>query len=206
MAAGYKDWTAGATLAAADLEDYLQLQSIMRFASATERDTALSAVLTEGLYAYLIDVNTLIVYTGSAWSTIGPMHGGLLTWTPAVVQSGSVTVTNTYSVYSRVGRMVTAWFNVDVTGSGTAANNITVSLPVNANSTDTDSIIGRAMIFDASATLRYKGDAAIANAATFAIFAEGTANAYYGSSGFTAGLAVGDVISGCIIYEAAADA
>ena len=57
MAAGYKDFTAGAVLTAADLEDYTQNQSIMRFASASARDTALSTVKTEGMHAYLIDVN-----------------------------------------------------------------------------------------------------------------------------------------------------
>ena len=60
MAAGYKDFVAGTVLAAADLEDYCELQSVMRFASAAARDTALSAVKTEGMLAYLLDVNTQI--------------------------------------------------------------------------------------------------------------------------------------------------
>lgn len=71
MAAGYKDFTAGATLAAADLEDYCELQSVMRFASTAARDTALAGVLTNGLLAYTTDTSTRWRYTGSAWVSDG---------------------------------------------------------------------------------------------------------------------------------------
>lgn len=71
MAAGYKDFTAGAVLAAADLEDYCQNQSVMRFATTAARDTALSSVKTEGMLAASLADDRLYVYTGSTWQYLG---------------------------------------------------------------------------------------------------------------------------------------
>lgn len=203
MAAGYKDFTAGATLAAADLEDYCQNQSVMRFADASTRDTALSAVKTEGMLAYLIDSNTLTVYSGSAWSTVGPVHGAGLTWTPAVVQSGSVSTTTTAAKYWRVGRLITGFCELAVTGTGTGANGVTVSTPVTASSSS--AFVGTLAIFDTSATTFYTGAARLVSTTTIA----GYANAQtlqLGAASFTAALASGDVVYVSFAYEAASDA
>lgn len=209
MAAGYKDFTAGAALAAADLEDYCELQAVMRFASSAARDTALSSVKTEGMLAYLIDTNTLTMYTGSAWSTIGPTHGALTTWTPAVVQSGSVTTTNNSSWYARVGRLVYGAFTVTCTGSGTGANVVTVSLPVTAAGlTSGFETIGTGSIEDASAgPIDYPGQIVLASSTTLKFY--NIANAtrgYLGASGFSAALAASDIICGQFCYQASADA
>jgi hypothetical protein len=71
MAEGYKDWSAGDILTAADLEDYTVKQSVMRFADASARTTALSGVLAEGMMSYLKDTNSVEVYDGSAWLGVG---------------------------------------------------------------------------------------------------------------------------------------
>ena len=203
MAEGYHDFVAAEVLTAANLEDYCQNQAVMRFASSATRDSALTSVKTEGMTAFLEDSNTLTIYTGSAWSTIGPVHGGLISWTPSVVQSGAVTTTNVSSLYSRVGRMVTAWFSLSVTGSGTGANTVTISLPV-APATNPGAV-GTATIFDTSATARWKGVAAITSG-TVAIWAASNAVAFFGVTDFTAGLAAGDTLEGCVTYIASADA
>lgn len=57
-------------LTAADTNGYLMDQSVMRFASAAARDTAIPSP-TEGMVCYLDDVNWLMVYTGSAWTITG---------------------------------------------------------------------------------------------------------------------------------------
>ena len=62
---GYKDFTAGSVLTAADLEDYLELQSVMSFADSSARDTALTSVLREGIHAWERDANRLCVYDGT---------------------------------------------------------------------------------------------------------------------------------------------
>jgi hypothetical protein len=208
MAAGYKDWSAGNVLTAADLEDYTVKQSVMRFASAAARDSALSAVLTEGLVAYLIDTNTITVYTGSAWSTVGPVHGGGTSWTPAIVQSGSVTCTVNSATYFRQGRLVTAFFDLSVTGTGSSANVVTISLPVTCRGGI--SHLGNAEIVDSSASLTYRGLARTLTTSTFMIVnpasTAATSAAAFGNLTFTAALASGDTLSGQISFEAAADA
>lgn len=204
MAEGYHDFVAAEVLTAANLEDYCQNQAVMRFASSATRDSALTSVKSEGMTAFLEDSNTLTIYTGSAWSTIGPVHGGLISWSPSVVQSGAVTTTNAQSLYMRVGRMVTAWFSLSVTGSGTGANNVTISLPVTALTNLP--AVGTATIFDTSATTRWKGIASLTTGTTMAIWASGGNVAFLGTTDFTAGLAVGDTLDGCVTYIAAGDA
>lgn len=71
MATGYKSFTAGAVLAAADVKDYLMLQSVMTFASTAARDSALSAVLREGLVCYVTGTDRVYAYDGSTWIIIG---------------------------------------------------------------------------------------------------------------------------------------
>ncbi|MGA0396882.1 MAG: hypothetical protein ACO3O3_06950 [Ilumatobacteraceae bacterium] len=72
MAEGYKDWSAGDILTAADLEDYTVKQSVMVFADASARTTALTSVLREGMVSYLKDTDSTEVYDGSAWAAVGP--------------------------------------------------------------------------------------------------------------------------------------
>lgn len=65
--AGYKLFTTGSVLTASEVNTYLMQQTVMVFASATARTTALSGVLAEGMVSYLQDTNALEVYDGSAW-------------------------------------------------------------------------------------------------------------------------------------------
>jgi hypothetical protein len=65
--AGFKDFVAGEVLTASDVDTYLMQQTIMVFADASARTTALSAVLAEGMMAYLQDLNTVQVYDGTEW-------------------------------------------------------------------------------------------------------------------------------------------
>jgi hypothetical protein len=209
VAQGYKDFTAGAVLTAADLEDYCENQSVLRFASAATRDSALSVVKTEGMMAYLIDVNTMTVYSGSAWSTVGPLHGALTAWTPAITQSGSVTCTVTYATYQRIGRMIHFDVHLTCTGAGTGANAVVVTLPVTAHgSLTTQSTVGVGSLIDASTTSFWSGLLRInAGSASVKITSGSTTDGtYLGASVFTAALAAGDVITMNGRYEAAADA
>lgn len=71
MAEGFKDFAPGDILTAADVDDYLMRQAVMRFDDASARTTALSGVLVEGMMSYLKDTNTVEVYDGSAWVGVG---------------------------------------------------------------------------------------------------------------------------------------
>jgi|TARA_R110000765_G_scaffold134754_1_gene233739 hypothetical protein len=69
--AGYKDFTAGDVLTAAQVDTYLMEQTTMVFASASARDTALSTVKASGMLAHLTDAPKRTTrYDGSAWNTI----------------------------------------------------------------------------------------------------------------------------------------
>lgn len=71
MAEGFHDFAAAEVLTAANTDDYLMRQTVMRFASTATRDSALSGVLVEGLLAYTKDANRFWIYTGSAWQLLG---------------------------------------------------------------------------------------------------------------------------------------
>lgn len=68
---GYKSFTAGERLFAADVNDFLMNQSVMVFADATARTSALSGVIAEGMLTYNKDTGRLEVYDGSDFKVVG---------------------------------------------------------------------------------------------------------------------------------------
>ncbi len=91
--AGYKLFNTGDVLTAAQVNTYLMEQTVMVFADAAARTTALSGVVSEGMISYLKDTNAVEVYNGSAWvasddpnaiqNTIVDAKGDLITATAA---------------------------------------------------------------------------------------------------------------------------
>jgi hypothetical protein len=67
---GYKEFTTGDVLTAADANGYLASQVVMVFADATARTAAITSP-QEGMISYLKDTNATQYYSGSAWVTIG---------------------------------------------------------------------------------------------------------------------------------------
>jgi hypothetical protein len=67
--AGSKLFTSGSVLTAEQVNTYLMDQTIMTFSSTSARDAAFGgageATLSEGMFAYTTDTNTLWLYTGS---------------------------------------------------------------------------------------------------------------------------------------------
>ena len=96
--AGYKLFQTGDVLTAAQVNTYLNEQTVMVFASSAARTSALSSVLAEGMVSYLQDTNAVEVYDGSNWVSIG--SSGDITGVTAGTgisgggTSGTVTVTN----------------------------------------------------------------------------------------------------------------
>jgi hypothetical protein len=68
--AGYKLFATGDVLTAAQVNTYLNEQTVMVFADSAARTTALSGVLAEGMMSYLQDTDSVEVYDGSAWTAI----------------------------------------------------------------------------------------------------------------------------------------
>ena len=69
MGSGFKVWATGDLVNATDFNNYVQEQTVMYFANATARDSAISSA-EEGMLAYLADTNQYFTYTGSAWVSI----------------------------------------------------------------------------------------------------------------------------------------
>jgi hypothetical protein len=65
---GFKDFTTGEVLTAADVDGYL-MQGVWVFASAAARDAAVTSP-QEGNFAFLKDTNVTTYYTGSAWANL----------------------------------------------------------------------------------------------------------------------------------------
>jgi len=66
----YKVFANGYPLQASELNNYLMNQTVMVFASSTERGTTLTTP-TQGMITYLQDTNALESYNGSAWVAVG---------------------------------------------------------------------------------------------------------------------------------------
>ena len=79
--AGFREFETGEVLTAANVDDFLMKQAVMKFADSSARDTALgtavggSNALREGMTVYLDDQDELQVYDGSAWGGVG---GGVI--------------------------------------------------------------------------------------------------------------------------------
>jgi hypothetical protein len=64
---GYRNWTPGEVLTADNVQDYLQDQTVMVFADATARGTAIVSP-AEGMLTWLEDANKFQYWNGSVWA------------------------------------------------------------------------------------------------------------------------------------------
>lgn len=69
--AGYRSFSAGAVLTAAQVNTFLMEQSVMNFAGTAARGSALASVLSAGQMAH-VGGGTVTVYDGSAWQQVYP--------------------------------------------------------------------------------------------------------------------------------------
>lgn len=67
MANGFKTFTVGEVLTAADVNDYLMEQAVTIFADSTARDAQITSPI-EGQFCFLKDSNSLQFYSGSSWT------------------------------------------------------------------------------------------------------------------------------------------
>ena len=140
--AGFREFVTGEVLTAANVDDYLMQQAVMKFADATARDTALGTAvgggnaLREGMVAYLDDTDTVISYDGTSWATVGNAGIGTnvvsalktdafstTSSSPTAVTGLSVTITLT----SATSKILVIGF-VHVSAAAVAAANCDVTL------------------------------------------------------------------------------
>ena len=69
--AGYRDFTAGAVLTADQVDTFLMQQTVMVFASAAARTSALTGVVSAGMVSYITATQQTQYYNGTAWVDLG---------------------------------------------------------------------------------------------------------------------------------------
>jgi hypothetical protein len=172
---GFKTFTSGEVLTAADTNGYL-MQGVMVFANASARSAAITAP-TEGQYSYLKDTNSTEYYDGAAW--VAGVEGDISGVTAGVGISGggtagTVTVTN-----SMATAITTKGDLIPGTGSGTFAR---LAAGNNGESLVSDSSTATGLRYNAS------GNANLIAGGSFDIWQRGTGafttNAVYTSDRF----------------------
>ena len=86
---GYKTWASQEVLTSNDVNEFLMKQSVLSFATAATRNSALPAP-TVGMTAYLNDAKTLAIHNGTEWKQV-PVAGASTTGSFLLVSdSGSL--------------------------------------------------------------------------------------------------------------------
>jgi len=99
---GYKEFTTGDVLTAADANGYLASQVVMVFADAAARTSAIASP-EEGMISYLKDTNSTEYYSGAAWVAIsGGAAGGLTLISTTTLSTGTTTINATLTSYKNV--------------------------------------------------------------------------------------------------------
>ena len=96
MANGFKVFSTGEVLTAADVNDYLMEQSISIFADSSARDSQISSPV-EGQFCYLSDSNVLQFYNGSGRASFigeGDITGVTITTASTSGLSGGAAATS----------------------------------------------------------------------------------------------------------------
>lgn len=106
--AGWRDFIPGEVLTAANVQDYLQDQAVMAFASVAARTSAIASP-TEGMVSFLKDSNLFEVYDGSAWKQFAKTTDGIIgvstvtktdTWSGSIAAGAAADVTDLSIAYT----------------------------------------------------------------------------------------------------------
>lgn len=96
---GYKDFTAGAVLTAAQVDGYLMEQAVMNFAGTAARGSALASVQAAGMVAHVGGGTLTVATSGSAWAQVYPAGGGMTLITSGTLSGASVVLSSIPSTY-----------------------------------------------------------------------------------------------------------
>ena len=96
---GYKEFSTGDVLTAADANGYLASQVVMVFANAAARTSAIASP-QEGMVSYLKDTNSTEYYSGSAWTAIGATGGGMTVLASGTLSGTALDLTSINQTYT----------------------------------------------------------------------------------------------------------
>lgn len=110
---GWRTFSAGAVLTAAQVQNYLQDQVVQVFASSAARSSALGTAVATGMVSYRADGTVVEFYNGSAWGAIAPSSSlTVSTATAYTAVAGDANDTYVFNSASAVSVVVPDLFNV----------------------------------------------------------------------------------------------
>jgi hypothetical protein len=119
---GFKTFTTGEVLTAADTNGYL-MQGVLVFASSAARSAAITSP-QEGQVSYLKDTDATQYYTGSTWTALGAAAPSF-----SLINAGGTALSGSSAVtISGISGMSTLWVNVTGGVSTTASDGIYLRL------------------------------------------------------------------------------
>jgi len=112
--AGYRSFAPNSVLTADQVQNFLMDQAVQVYADASERDTTLTGVVSEGMVAYLESEEKLFIFTGASWEEVTPS-----TISANIIDSGTLDAARLPSI--PLGNLPT----VPVTKGGTGGTTVT---------------------------------------------------------------------------------
>ena len=112
--AGYRSFVPDTVLTADQVQTFLMDQTVQVYADASERDTTLTGVVTEGMVSYLESENKVYVFTGASWEEVTPS-----TISANIIDSGTLDAARLPSI--PLGNLPT----IPVTKGGTGGTTVT---------------------------------------------------------------------------------
>jgi hypothetical protein len=140
--AGRKTFVQGNILNASEVNTYLMDQAVMRFATTSARDTALTGLVSEGMVCYVSADDNLYLHNGINWKAIanvtGSGSGPLGAWVGYTPTFSNLTVGNGTSAftYLQIGKTVHVRGRFSFGGTSSVSGLIAISLPVTAVSSN----------------------------------------------------------------------
>lgn len=195
--AGYKTFTAGQILTAAEVNTYLMQQSVLFFSSTAARTSAIPSPF-DGLVSYISSTDTLEIYDGTNWQVMGTT-GAWTSYTPTLTNltlgNGSLSF-----AYQTNGKMVNVRGRFTLGSTSAVSGSATFSLPT----TPTGFAYGMAFIVAGGAN--YVGQSTVSgtNVVVTAINAAGTYATRVSTSSTVPGtFTTADQINFSLTYETA---
>jgi hypothetical protein len=202
---GTKLWTSGEVVTAAGVNGYLQDQVIGTYASTTARDAAFGGAgeptLSEGMFAYTTDTNTLWFYKGTSWINVlgsnigetstsnrnGVINGGMSVWQRGTSFTSNGSQNYSADRFSFFRAVADSTLSRQTTSDTTNLPQIQYCARIQRTAaTSSTSAIFLTYSFETADSIRF-----VNRTATFSFYARAGANYSSASSGLTASLVSG---------------